>query len=130
MAAYRCVQKEPPPLDRHTQQKPPVGPILVRQGEFRWGPGGEVLQAERKAAMRDATVPATIYVEQPHAGLVAATDERASLFARAVDSAACPVIRLQCSDDETSDSERATIARPGATASRGAARRDTRAGHT
>ena len=38
--------------------------------------------------MGDATVPATIYVEQPHAGLVAATDEGASLPARAADSAA------------------------------------------
>ena len=32
-------------------------------------------------------------------------NERASLFVRAADSAACPVIRLQCSDDEMSDSE-------------------------
>ena len=46
-----------------------------------------------------------MYVEQPHAGLIAATDERASLPARAADSAACPVICMQCSSDEASDSE-------------------------
>ena len=85
MAAYRRVQKN---LLRWMDTLSRGRPILVRLGELRWGPGGEVLQAERNAAMGDATVPAAIYVEQPHAGLVAATDEGASLPARAADSAA------------------------------------------
>ena len=72
-AAYRRIQRN---LQRWTETLGKGRPQLVRQGQFRWGPGGEVLRAERDAEAGDTTVPATIYVEQPHAGLVAATDEK------------------------------------------------------
>ena len=79
-----------------------------------------MLQEERNAAMGDATVPATIYVEQPHAGLVSATDERASLPARAADSAACPVryppamqsVSQSVSGDERDESSPDAVSRP------------------
>ena len=93
----------------------------MRQGEFRWGPGGKVLQAERNATMGDTTVPATTYVEQPHAGLIAATDERASLPAsQRVPPTAPRVLSSACNAAATRRATaRAMTARPGATASRG-----------
>ena len=101
-AAYRRVQQN---LQQWTETLSKGRPQLVQQGQFRWGPDGKVLRAERDAEVGDTTVPATIYVEQPHAGLVASTNEKTTLPARVADSAACPVICVQCSDDETSDSE-------------------------
>ena len=91
---------------RKTLAKGP--PKVIRRGQFRWGPSGEVLRATSTPATGAAATSAKLYEEQPHTGLLAATDQTRDLPAAPTDSEPCPVICMECEDsdwDADSDSD-------------------------
>ena len=91
---------------RKTLAKGP--PKVIRRGQFRWGPSGEVLRVTSTPATGAAATSAKLYEEQPHTGLLAATDQTRDLPAAPTDSEPCPVICMECEDsdwDADSDSD-------------------------
>ena len=63
----------------------------------------EVLRAEGNPTPGAATTPARLYEEQPHTGLLAATDQMRSLPTKPTDSEPCPVICMECEDSDQDD---------------------------
>ena len=84
-------------------------PTRVAEGEFRCLADGTVLRAVRDARPRDRTVPATVYKQQPHTGLLAPTAEERRMPASPRGTSTCRT--RQCADEPEDDSDAARTRR-------------------
>ena len=88
----------------------------VREGEFRLGQGGAILRVDRNGRRADATVPATVYKQQPATGRLTATGDKGEVPSRRVDTVLCHVAALTAYDSDSDGDEATDTATPTALA--------------